>query len=418
MKKINTAYVDDFFEDYYRLLKSYMKTEGLGEFSKMLLLHPARNSQIDFHQNKNTQPFSFDGTRSKEVMLRTQIDHAITFTDKVPNTKKHLKLLLALGKLSTQRGELSLSSDIYSRILFKTIGKKEYAAEKAYAYLGISRVFSYQAKWKESHAYAQQAKAIFEDIQNFKGRAEIENLIGTFYAEKGDLAKAKECLSSALKIIQKKKDTQLIAMIETNLGICNNIAGNYKSAEKYFKLALTKFTKLKDGKRIAENYHNMGMLFTKMKKYSEALRYFKMSIAKSKKANYLQTLAISYLASAFIYARQKNTKQASEYIGLSQSYSYYINDRLTVADIYKVKGIIEKLNKNFFVAESYLLTSLRINNELNNKLNYAETALELALLHRELGNENDSNSYLFIAKKYFAKAGAEEDAKEVSTMMN
>jgi len=126
--------------------------------------------------------------------IRSAIDRIITYTEKKLTSKKHLRLLLNLAKLSLSKGELFLSSDIYSQVLYRTTNLDNLLEETAYAFQGLGEVSSIQAKWNESFSNVRKAKKIFEKLNNAKGIASCENLLGSFYAEKGDLSSAKSIL--------------------------------------------------------------------------------------------------------------------------------------------------------------------------------------------------------------------------------
>ncbi len=348
--------------------------------------------------------------------IRTIVDRLVTSTEIVLSKKRHLHLLLDIAKLSLNRGELFLSSDVCSQVLFRTTKTKEYVWETATAFKGLGEVSSVQAKWIESFSYVQKAKKMYEMINDTLGVASCENLLGTFYSEKGDLDSAKKHFEAGLDIIKKKKGN-LDALILVNLGILNNIIGNTKEAEKNYYKALKKFQKYDDNKRIAETLHNLGMLFTKVGNYKEAIKEFKSSIKVSQANGNVGILAISSLGIAYIYAEMGKLTLASEYIEQGMELSNKLNDRLTIADIYKVRGIIERKSNNYELAESYLLTSLRINSELGNKLNHSETSYELGLLYLEINQPEKAHKHLKSTLKYLRKIKSTSDIEKVESLL-
>jgi tetratricopeptide (TPR) repeat protein len=349
--------------------------------------------------------------------IRSVVDRIITYTEKNLTSKKHLALLLNLAKLSLHRGELFLSSDIYSQVLYRATNIEKFLGETARAFKGLGEVSSLQAKWNESFSYVRKAKKICERINDVKGIANCENLLGTFYAERGILNSAKEHFESGLERIKGKKSGNLDAIILVNLGILNNIIGNTKEAEENYRKALLKFEKFDDGKRIAETRHNLGMLFTKMGDYKKALTEFNISVKVSSKDKNLLTLAISYLGKAYIYAEMNELDLAADFIDKGMEISNQLNDRLTIADVYKVKGIIERKLKNYDLSESYLQTSLRINSELGNKLNHSETSFELGVLYSEINQSKKASKYLNSALKYFVKIKAVSEVEKINNLL-
>ncbi len=390
--------------DYKSILEGYLKKTD----SEDLINHVFTG-----YSTNDSSIFSF----SDSFKVRSVIDRIITYTEKKLTPQKHLRLLLNLAKLSLNRGELFLSSDIYSQVLLLTTKDEKLQIEAAESLRGLGEVASNQAKWNESFSYVRKAKKISEKLNDFCGVASCENLLGTFYAERGVLDTAKELFESGLGRLKGKKSKNLDARILVNLGILNNIIGDTKEAESNYRKALTKFEKEEDNKSIAITRHNLGMLFTKLGEYKSALKEFNFSIRVSKKDKNLLTLAISYLGQAYIHSEMNDLKTATEYINMGMSISDKLNDRLTIADVYKVKGIVERKYKNYDLSESYLLTSLRINGELGNKLNHAETSMELGLLYKDLNQSQKSSKYLTTSLRYFKKINSTLDIKKIEAML-
>jgi len=395
-------------KEYTKILEEYL---GKPESEDLIKQVFSGYSSIDTGSNQSSRVFN------ESFKIRSVVDRIITYTEKSLTSKKHLNLLLNLAKLSLNRGELFLSSDIYSQVLYRTTNDEKHLSEAAKAFKGLGEVSSLQAKWSESFSYVKKAKKICEKINDIKGIANCENLLGTFYAERGILNSAKEHFESGLSRIKGKKSGNLDALILVNLGILNNIIGNTKEAEKNYNKALIKFQKLDDQKRIAETRHNLGMLFTKLGDYKSALREFNISVKVSSKDKNLLTLAISYLGKAYIYAEMGELDLATDFIEKGMEISNQLNDRLTIADVYKVRGIIERKLKNYNLAESYLLTSLRINGELGNKLNHAETSYELGLLYLDLNQSQKAIKHLNNSLKYFKKIEAVSEVNKIESLL-
>ena len=393
------------------------------EYSKVLSEYLGKSESEDI-LNQVFSGYSFSEVPEEKnfnfadsFKVRSMIDMIITHTDKKLTSKKHLLLLLNLAKLSLSRGELFLSSDIYSQVLFRTTSIEELQGEAALAFNGLGEIASLQAKWNESFSYVRKAKKIYEKTNDVKGVASCENLLGTFYAEKGVLDSARDLFESGLSRLKGRKSDNLDALILVNLGIINNIIGNTEEAEVNYRKALAKFELVNDNRRIAETRHNLGMLFTKLGKHKAAIKEFNISIKISTKDKNLLTLAISFLGKAYIYSEMGELDLATDFIERGMKISNQLNDRLTIADVYKVKGIIERKLSNFSLSESYLLTSLRINGELGNKLNHSETSFELGLLYKDLNQTKEASEYFNTALKYFKKIKSTSEIKKIEAFL-
>ncbi len=408
MEKIEYS-SSQFHTDVNDLLSKFVGVGKAGEFAKKVLVKPFESHSTTSHQ---TRQDDYSEELSSRTLVRIQVDHIISFTEKTLSLRKHLNLLLELAKLAIQQGELSLASDIYSQVLYKTIRETRLLRERAYAILGVAKINSTQAKWRESLTYLKKSTQLFEKAGYHRGIADVQNLIGSIYAERGEVSKADKHFTEGLKILKKLRAPHLKAMIETNIGVTNNIAGNLETAYDYYKKALATFKRINDSKKVAVIHHNIGMLFIKQKDLDKALKNFNESISISLDTKYLPTLAISYLSKAFVYSKINELDMANSYLEKGLEISNKLNDRLSIADIYKIKAIIHRKKKNYTLSENYFLSSLRINNELNNKLNYAETCFELGILYYETGN-SESRKYFEKAYSYYKKIGAKIEMEEI-----
>ena len=174
--------------EYSKVLKEYLGKSESEEIINQVF------SGYSFSNVGNEENFNF----ADSFKVRSMIDMIITSTEKKLTSKNHLLLLLNLAKLSLSRGELFLSSDIYSQVLYRTTSKEKLQGEAAKALNGLGEIASLQAKWNESFSYVRKAKKIYEKSNDIKGIASCENLLGTFYAEKGVLDSARDLFESGL----------------------------------------------------------------------------------------------------------------------------------------------------------------------------------------------------------------------------
>lgn len=372
---------------------------------------------LDSFFNQNNSSNKSDSFYSESFRIRSFIDRIITFTEKELSPKKHINLLLDVATITLKNGELFLTSDILSQVLFRLIEHKELLSEKAYAFMGLGEISSIQAKWGESFGYINKAKKIFNEISDTKGLAACDNCLGSYYAERGILSKARKHFESGVARLKGKRATNLLSNLLVNLGILDDMLGNLEESKKNYKKALNNYIKNDDKKRIAQTLHNLGMLYFKEEKYNRAIEQFDESILVSTEDNNFSTLAISFLGKAHIFAEQNKIKSADDFIDKAMQISHQVNDRLSIADIYKVRGIIDRKKKKFESSENLLQTSLRINSELGNKLNHAETSVELGILYLEMNQKTKAKISFENALKYYSRIKAGGEVKKIKSFL-
>lgn len=400
------------------------KYKNMSEYLNILgkYIEPSKSKELidklgaGFLLNENSAS-SFDKFYPESFKLRSFIDRIITYTENTTSPKRHINLLLDLSNLTLSQGELFLASDILSQVLFRTIKHKTLKDEKANAFMKMGEISSMQAKWDESFSYINKAKKIFEETNNYKGLSSCDNLLGTFYAERGILSNARKHFEKGIDRLSGKRSNDLLANILVNLGILNHMIGNIEESKKNYEKALDNYIKSNNLKRIAQTRHNLGMLFFKERSFNDALDQFDKSIDVANKDQNFVILAISYLSKSHIYIEMNNISSAVEYIERAMELSHQINDRLTIADVYKVRGIIELKRKNFDLSENYLQTSLRINSELGNRLNHAETSVELGKLYTELKESSKARKAFENALKYYSRINATEEIKKLKSIL-
>jgi adenylate cyclase len=352
----------------------------------------------------------FKKVDSDAPISRAQIDLLITYSEKKLSHNKLIHFLLILGETLKYQGEYNAAISIFNSLLNNVSNESKFANIKVNCYLAIADIYDKQAYWKESLLLVKKAKKASKVQNDYKGIAFCENFFGTVYGEQGNIKKAKSHFENSLSLLN---DKAFIGMLETNLGILNNMQGNFDEAFTYFQRALVRYEQTHDISRIAELRHNIGMLYTQKGEFESALKEFDKSIALSLESGLYSKIGISYLGKSYIFTQMKDYQLASVFANKAMEICNGLNDRLSMADIYKIKGIIERNLRNYKLSENYLLTSLRINQELSNDLNRAESLYELGKLYIDM-NQRDKASEVFSSSlEYYRKINSSEMIKKL-----
>ncbi|PJA99636.1 MAG: hypothetical protein CO128_03065 [Ignavibacteriales bacterium CG_4_9_14_3_um_filter_30_11] len=366
-----------------KILKEYFDSKRFDEYKK-LLSNINKSGKKKDDVGKKLKEISLKSELNSSTDYNTYIEFLLSFSEQNLSSAKYLELLLFLGEVSTIKGELDVSSRIFNKLIDFSIKKDKYKNVLAFALMSLGDIYSRQAEWEKSKNYIIKAKNIYKHENDYKGLAKCENLMGTIFGDKGNLNKAHKHFDLSLSYLNPKKDKTIYGMIESNLGVVNNILQNYDEAFNYYQRALIIFEKEKNYRRIAEVTGNIGVLYLEKGNYISALKEFDRSFAVSQKAGVLNPICVALLNKALIYTKLNDFKLANVFADKAMEIGYKINDKMSIADIYKIKGIIESNLKNYVLAENHLNTSLRMNIELENILNQAETYFELGHLFKTL----------------------------------
>ncbi len=404
--------IDKFEIELNGLLKRYFNDDELNRLN--LNINPPKEGSDkitgminDFYRNQ----LQIDINNCSE---RIKIDKTITFSEKTLQQDKFYKFLLDLSQLCLSLGRLNFSNELFKKVKRNSNN----TALKAESLIGLADVFSRRANWQRSLRTIKEAESLYRELNDDSGLAKCENLLGSIYGERGDLAKAKVYFLNALSLINPENDLELAANLDTNLGIIDNIQGNTDDSIKHLTNALVSYNRLGNNRRITETKHNIGMVYLESGDYESALAAFDEGIELAKQGGFMSTLCLIYLAKSQVLIAMDDIYYASGFADKALDISNTTDDKLTSADIYRVKGIIERLRKNYNDAESFLLNSLRMNTSLKNEENIAETSFELAVLYEEKNDSQSKNSYLTSALNYFKQINAFNKVKKIEDMLN
>lgn len=387
-------------KDLKKLLDNYLTESSSNKLIKVLeedisvqTLPESNITELDKNQLEYEPPRGID--------YRIILDKIITHCEKLLSEEKYLKLILDISELLFFAGEIPYSLETAEILLNKIQKDTKYLKLCADTNLMISKIYWSQAYWEDCNHYISEARKIFKSIDSKSGLAKCENMLGTFYGERGEFNKAEIHLEKALYYLSLEDDLSSRAMIFTNLGILKTINKDFEKAIWNYKNAVEAFSKLNDNRRLARVYHNIGMLYTRMESFDEALDEFNKCITLSLENDYISNCAVAYIGKAFIYIKLKNQALADAYTDKAMELAYKINDTLSIADIYKIKGMIQNDLSNFELSEEMFENSIRLNKDVESKLNEAESSLQLGELLKKSNRSNEALPYLETAQNYF-----------------
>ncbi|MCF8305143.1 MAG: hypothetical protein K9I71_02415 [Ignavibacteriales bacterium] len=330
--------------------------------------------------------------------------------------KTRISILIAIGNYCIARGQYNIAADIFAVIINKFKNNPNFRLTLAYCYMETGNILACQASWKRSVTSLKTSVSLFNELNDFKGLAKSNNIIGSVYAEKGELDSAFNYFNSALGYAGKINETGVIAGIEANIGILNNMRGKFDAAYGYFNRALIRFTELNELRYMAEMRHNLGMYFLEKELFESAFHEFDESINLSVNERFMPVLALGYISKAYTYTILSDLKLAKAFNDIAAKLGYELSDKLTVAESFKIEGIINRKSGNHALGESNLQTAIRLNQELGNQINLAESQIELALLFLDLNDYNSAATLLSKAAGYYRRIGNQKQLDKIKSL--
>ena len=385
----------------FKKLSEFFGKKEFGEFQDLLLKKYYSNKQ-EVSSSNLTDDKQLKVDINSSLAVYSNIDLLITFASKRLTYNKLSKLLLFIGEDLTQKGSLVSASKVFSHLLNLSQNKSGRNRTMAWALYGIGDIYSRQAFWDKSITLLNKAKLKFKSFNDSNGIAKCENILGTIKVELGELTSAKKHFETALSLLNYKKSDTLRGMLESNIGILENIQGNLDQAYIHFQRAIYQFEEEENDQRLSEVHHNLGMICLAKGNYKSGLKEFDRAFMHANKAEIWQIMCISCANKAYIYCKLKDYLTANVFALKAMEIAY------------KIRGIIEKNKKNYSLSENYFNTSLRINNELENILNQAETLYEMGFLYKQMRDFKQSKFCFNKALKKYKYLKIEKMVQEVT----
>jgi tetratricopeptide (TPR) repeat protein len=347
---------------------------------------------------------------------RTSLDNLLTLSRQHLAGFEYQEMLLQIGSLLKNDGRLDWAEQVYGMIV-SYAERTDCSDTVAEALLRRGELYSLQGRWAHAQSDLEDCRVRFEKSQNLLGLARAENILGTNFAEQGDVETATLWFIRALSRLESTREKEMTGTVLMNLGIIQNILGRWDEALNYYRRALPYFEHVGGMNRLAELAHNTGMALTRKKSYTEAIREFDRSICFSTKLGSAGLIGASELGKANAYVEQGDCALALAFCNLALEHFDRVNSRLAIADGYKIKAVILCRMKQFQLAETYFQSSIRINEEQNSTLNLGETWFEIGMMYKELRQLKPAREAFARARSAFRKVGAESEVQRTDSEM-
>ncbi|MDY0083434.1 MAG: tetratricopeptide repeat protein, partial [Ignavibacteriaceae bacterium] len=206
---------DNINKSISEILPDFFNKNQVDEFLHIFRSSLRSKSDTEVFQQVNLPDFKVETGLS----YRSQIDLLVTFAENKLEREKFLSLLLYLGQASITNGEFSAAIDVNEKIINLTRNDRDMTNLAANAHLLIGEIYSRQASWQNCLESINTAIRLFSSINDIKGVAKCENLLGTVYGDLGNIQKAVENFESALEKSNDELNYTQKGKIEINLGI-------------------------------------------------------------------------------------------------------------------------------------------------------------------------------------------------------
>jgi len=205
--------------------------------------------------------------------------------------------------------------------------------------------------------------------------------------------------NKALKLSQKNKNQEYIAVCFNHLGIVYNNKSNNDKAIEYYTKALNINKQLGDKLGIARNYLNIGVIYLRQDNYNKALESYFKSLKIVEELGNKYGIAINFGNIGIVYFKQNNNDKALEYYLKALNICEEIDDKYGIARHLVNIGNVNLAKNNTDEALEYFLKAAKINEELENKYGIASSFGRIASAYSQQEKYDEAIKYYLKAIK-------------------
>lgn len=396
MKRVKSTFLDKVIA----VARRYCGDDFLKKFNE-ILKEREENLASDLKEAK--AKVEIEPEVQEEIISEIKFDTLLSLAGEYLDQFKFIQMCFDIGDVCLTYGEFNKAENCFLLVIKRAGKGREFDEARAKAYIKLGEVKTKQNELSDAVSALRQGLKIYQKLRNTEGIAICENGLGIAFYESGRYDFGTVYFNNALKKAEKMKNEELIARLHINLGIIESMRGNWDKAISHFQQALPRLEKRGDALRLAQTYHNIGITLIHKNEYDAALKEFDKSIELAQKIEDSYMLALAYLGKADAYVRIKDLPLATAYVTRSLDIFYKIGDRQSIADAYRILGVIQIEHGNLQLAESYFKTAIDLNLEFKNWLNLGETYYELSQLYKKQEQIDKARESLRASLKYLKK---------------
>lgn len=223
---------------------------------------------------------------------------------------------------------------------------------------------------------------------------------------KGNYTVALEKYKEALELAKANNLTDIQGDIYNNFSITHAVLGNMEESISCALKSLGIFEKLNDTSRMARIYNNLGSRYSEMGYYSEAMDYYMKAAKINEKAGDQKRLAFNYGNIGLLYYEQNQNKEALEFFEKSIRFQDSLNDKYNFSIALHNMALAYNRLSDYQRALKYEKRSYAIANEINDELGIITSTNGLAAIHNDMGKKNEALKYYHQSEVIAEKIGA------------
>jgi diguanylate cyclase (GGDEF)-like protein/putative nucleotidyltransferase with HDIG domain len=320
--------------------------------------------------------------------------------------------LIEQGQAAEREGRREQAREFFERALY-LLGDRARAPLASALLRWIGRTHQVDANLDAALDCLDAALAVARACGDEAAIGHAINLQAIVHWQQGRLDDAERLYLEARESALKAGDANLAAMTSQNLGVIASIRGELLEALRHYENSLADYRALGLARDVSVALNNLGKLYTEMKRWGAAERAYEEAISITTVLGDLSTRIVIEVNLAELWVAQRVFDRARQACDRAMATSRQIQDRRAHGEVCKVSGIIARETGDHALAEAHFASAERIADERQDLLLAAETARELAELHRVRGRNRDMLLCLNRAHRLFTQLRARRAVADI-----
>ncbi|MGZ4041001.1 MAG: tetratricopeptide repeat protein, partial [Bacteroidia bacterium] len=234
-------------------------------------------------------------------VIKRSLDSTLVLYHKAGHDSSRLRILHDFIENCTDDAVWPKYNDYMLSIAEHGDGSKLYLIYQAAALNNIGYGADNLGNVKKAIDYYSRALKIREKAGDKKGIAESTNNLGAIYSYQNDFVAALKCYEKSVKLYEEIGEEASSAQSLNNLGSAYNNLGDHQKAILYNSQALTIQEKYKDEFGMANSFTNLGNAYVEMSDTLKAIEYYKKALRLGEKLGSMARMAESNFSLGDLY---------------------------------------------------------------------------------------------------------------------
>lgn len=191
--------------------------------------------------------------------------------------------------------------------------KSDSIGPSAKAHSALATQHFYKGNFDSSKFHQKQALAIYQQVEDSLGMAQVMNGLGVLLDVHGEVDSALSYYLRALEIRQNKDDQMGISSTLNNIAVLFQYQKDYEKALGYFEQCLAIDTKIGNESNLATTYSNIGTTHSNLGNFDLAVDFHKKSLALRRKTDNEMNVSKSLNNLAMAYEKIGQLKTAARF---------------------------------------------------------------------------------------------------------